>query len=297
MIAIPTPSAEAVVTMHDGASVSLRRYGKPNGPRILFTHGNGLACDLYLPLWSLLIDRFDLFMYDLRNHGRNPVGDFGQHHVPSFVQDMAEVADTITTLYGSKPLIGLFHSLSAAVGLLSQQESSRFAGLVLFDPPICHLGQGDGYLSRVSRDLSDRARQRQSRFSDMGEYAESVRRARAFRLVRPEVPDLFALTTLRPSEGGFELCCPPDFEAKVYEYFFEWTFETYDGISCPVLVIGSDPTVPFSFMPAMDFSSLLQVNYDYIPDSTHFLPLEYPAECIGIMLPFLERSDLLEALG
>ena len=53
--------------------------------------------------------------------------------------------------------------------------------------------------------------------------------------------------------------------------------------------------MPYSFMPAMDFSSLLQVNYDYIPDSTHFLPLENPAEFIGIMLPFLERNSLLES--
>ena len=295
MIALPTPSAETVVTMQDGAPVGLRRYGNPSGPRILFTHGNGLACDLYLPLWSLLTGRFDVLMFDLRNHGWNPLGNLGQHDVPHFVRDLGEVVDTITARYGAKPLIGLFHSLSAVVGLLRQQQSSRFAGLVLFDPPICHLGQGDGYLSRVSQELSDRARQRQSWFPDLDEFAESVRRARVFRLLRPEVPDLFALATLRASGGGFELRCPPDFEAKVYEYFFEWTFDTYQGINCPVQVIGSDPTVPYSFMPAMDFSSLLQVNYDYIPDSTHFLPLEYPAECIGIMLPFLARSGLLES--
>ena len=295
MIALPAPAAEIVLFMQDGAPVSLRRYGNPGGPRILFTHGNGLACDLYWPLWSLLTDRFDLFMYDLRNHGRNPVGHLGRHDVPHFVRDMGEVADTIATRYGPKPLIGMFHSLSAVIALLSQQRSSRFAGLVLFDPPVCHLGQGDGYLSRVSRELSVRAGQRQSRFPGLDEFAESIRRAGVFRLVRPEVPDLFALTTLRPSGDGFELRCPPDFEAKAYEYFFEWTFETYDGINCPVQVIGSDPTVPYSFMPAMDFSSLVQVNYDYIPDSTHFLPLEYPAECIGIMLPFLESNGLLES--
>ena len=295
MIALPTPSAETVVTTRDGAPIGLRRYGNPNGPRILLTHGNGLACDLYLPLWSLLTGRFDLLMYDLRNHGWNPVGNLGQHDVPHFVRDPEEFVDTITARYGPKPLIGLFHSLSAVVGLLSRQRSSGYAGLVLFDPPICHLGQGDGYLSRVSRELSDRARQRQSWYPDLGEYAESVRRARVFRLVRPEVPDLFALTILRPSVGGFELLCPPDFEAKVYEYFFEGTFDTYQGINCPVQVIGSDPTAPYSFLPAMDFSSLLQVNYDYIPDFTHLLPLENPAEFIGIMLPFPERSGLLES--
>ncbi len=65
-------------------------------------------------------------------------------------------------------------------------------------------------------------------------------------------------------------------------------------MNCPVQVIGSDPTIPYSFMPAMDLSSLVQVNYDYIPDSTHFLPVEYPSDCVGRMLPFLERNGLLD---
>ena len=60
--------------MADGASITLRRHGNPTGPRIMFSHGNGLATDLYYPMWRLLMDRFDLVLWDLRNHGWNPVG-------------------------------------------------------------------------------------------------------------------------------------------------------------------------------------------------------------------------------
>ena len=42
---------------------------------MLLTHGNGLAADLYYPFWSLLAERFDLLLYDLRSHGWNSVGD------------------------------------------------------------------------------------------------------------------------------------------------------------------------------------------------------------------------------
>ena len=59
-------------------------------------------------------------------------------------------------------------------------------------------------------------------------------------------------------------------------------------------MIGSDPTTPFSFMAALDLSTMIQINYDFVPESTHFLPLEYPAVCINTMLAFLEGNDLLE---
>ena len=29
---------------------------------MLLTHGNGVAADLYFPFWSLLAERFDLFL-------------------------------------------------------------------------------------------------------------------------------------------------------------------------------------------------------------------------------------------
>ena len=45
-------------------------------------NGNGLAADLYFPFWSLLADRFDLVLYDLRSHGWNPVSDIRVHKVP-----------------------------------------------------------------------------------------------------------------------------------------------------------------------------------------------------------------------
>ncbi len=142
MIAIPAPAAEIVLSMQDGAPVSLRRHGNPSGPRMLLNHGNGLASDLYFPLWSRLIEQFDLFLYDLRNHGRNPVGYLGGHDVPHFVSDLGNVVSAIGARYGRKPLIGLFHSLSAAVALLCQQRASLFAALVLFDPP--HMPPGAG---------------------------------------------------------------------------------------------------------------------------------------------------------
>ena len=37
--------------MLDGGVVTLRRHGNPNGPRLVLSHGNGLAVGLYYPFW------------------------------------------------------------------------------------------------------------------------------------------------------------------------------------------------------------------------------------------------------
>ena len=68
--------------MADGAPITLRRHGNPSGPRRVFSHGNALAADLYYPFWSLLMDRFDIVLYDVRSHGWNPVWGRQTHNFP-----------------------------------------------------------------------------------------------------------------------------------------------------------------------------------------------------------------------
>ena len=39
----------------------------------------------------------------------------------------------------------------------------------------------------------------------------------------------------------------------------------FDALTCPVKVLGSDPTVRNSFMPSMDFAELVALDYDFRP--------------------------------
>ena len=66
---VPTPLETVKVQMADGAPIALRRHGNPSGPRMVFSHGNALAADLYYPFWSLLMERFDIVLYDICSHG------------------------------------------------------------------------------------------------------------------------------------------------------------------------------------------------------------------------------------
>ena len=78
---IPEPTAAFRVYAADGGVIVVRRHGNPDGPRLILSHGNGLAIDAYYPFWSLLANRFDLFIHDIRNHGWNPVGERHMHNI------------------------------------------------------------------------------------------------------------------------------------------------------------------------------------------------------------------------
>ena len=120
---LPTPCRIETLTMADGASIIVRQHGNANVPRFLLSHGNGFASDLYYPFWSLLLDRFDIIVYDVRNHGWNPVGDRRRHNVPTFIQDSQNILESVGRLFGNKPTIGVFHSLSAVVAMLHQRQT------------------------------------------------------------------------------------------------------------------------------------------------------------------------------
>ena len=116
---LPEPTSVHEVRVDSDTTVFLRRHGNPSGPRLVLSHGNGLAIDLYYPYWSLLTDEFDLIVYDLRNHGWNAVTALEDHNVPKLISDHDTILDAIDLEYGEKAQAGVFHSLSALVSLLS----------------------------------------------------------------------------------------------------------------------------------------------------------------------------------
>ena len=291
---VPAPVATAEIRTADGTPITLRRYGNPDGRRIITSHGNGFAIDAYYPFWSLFLDRFDVVVYDCRNHGWNPVGDQRLHNIPTFVHDTTSVVRGSNAHFGNKPALGVFHSLSALTALLqavSERDASGFEAFVLFDPPICPPGGDLADLEGIGLKLAEGARHRRERFEHPDDFAARLRRSHSFERLRPGVADLFAHATLRRTGQGYVLRCPPEYEAQIYEYFWGWTTRVdFDRLPYPVKVVGADPTVPFSFMPSLDLSALVQLDYDFVPETTHLLLLENPEACAALCLEFLAKQ-------
>ena len=296
---IPAPVSMFHVSAADGYALTVRRYGNPDGPRLILTHGNGFAIDAYFPFWSLLAEHCDCFVHDIRNHGWNPVDDDPlRHNIPFFVDDSKRIARDIERRFRMAPTVGVYHSLSTITALHQANAGHTFAALVLFDPPLYPPGGLPVHLQGIGTYMGARSRKRRTRFESVSEFADSLRGNEAFARMSPAGLELFARATLRAvSEGGgFELCCPAHYEAQIFEHMFSWAMTVdFADIRCPVKAIGSDPTVPNSFLPSTDLGVLTGIDYDFVPETSHLLQLEKPEICAGLTMDFLNGRRLAGA--
>lgn len=275
---------------------TVRQHGNPDGPRLVLSHGNGLAIDLYYPFWSLLTDEFDIIVYDLRNHGWNDLTALERHNLPTMVNDHDAIVRAIDENFGEKPKAGVYHSVSSLVTLLSPTMGTGYSALVLFDPPLRKPNITDEQFDAVSMRTAATARRRTANFRLLEKYAEFLPYVPAFQHFVAGTHELMAETTLRKrAEGeGYELRCPPEYEAQIIDYARVFCLAVdFEDLQCPIKVIGADPTLPFSYLPTLDLSDVAIVNYDFLPDATHFLQLEKPAECVAILKEFLATLPVL----
>ena len=290
---IPAPLSTFDVRLDAGTLTTVRQHGNPSGPRIVLSHGSGLAVDLYYPFWSLLAGDFDLMVYDLRNHGWNSVGAQRDHNIPTLIHDHDIILESIDREYGSKPTVGIFHSLTTLITLLS--FSRLYSALVLFDPPLTRPGASQIELHDAAERAAALIRRRGQRFKKREDFVEVLGIFPTFKRAAPGVHELMARTTLRQSASGegYELRCPREYEAQLVDYgrsFFPLL--DLELVACPTKIIGADPTLPHAYLPALDQQLASAMDYDFIPEATHFLQLEKPAECAAVTREFLKRQGL-----
>ena len=293
---VPEPLSTLDVRVDEHTVITVRRHGNPDGPRLVLSHGNGLAVDLYYPFWSLLMEEFDLLVYDLRNHGWNEVGPPDHHNVPTIARDQDAILEVIDAHYGTKPMVGVFHSVSAMTTLLSPSNCSAFSALFLFDPPLRRPGVSHEEFDEASIKTAAMARRRGDRFRSKEAFVELLGFSPNFRNTVPGVLQLMADTTLRESAGGegYELICPKDYEAQMIEYARIFAvLVDFAGIACPVKVYGADPTLPYAYLPTLDLGDIREVDYDFLPDASHFLQLEHPDICAAALREFLASEGCL----
>ena len=296
---IPEPLSSHRVRVDEDTVIVLRQHGNPQGPRLLLSHGNGLAIDLYYPFWSLLAGDFDLVVYDLRNHGWNEVGAIEGHSVQAFAQDHDRIAEAVDSLYGRKPTVGVFHSISALAGLHLPSMGSSYSALVLFTPPLCNRGHSYREFEVLCRRTGDMLRNRTVRFQTREELSDLHTYLPYFQRAVPGVLELVARTTLREVEAGpgYELRCPREYEAQIWhEASVPAVSVDFGSLRCPTKIIGSDPALDPD-RPRFDFTDAdaADVDHELLPGTSHFLQLEKPQECAAAMLRFLERLGIIES--
>lgn len=296
---IPTPHEVLEVPTPPGAPTLLRRHGNPQGERLLFCHGTGLAIDAYYPFWSQFEADHDLFIYDLRNHGWNEVSSPTNHNMPTFARDLDNILGTMAMRFGDKPVIGIFHSLSAFVALLTCSDFIRsalrlkypgFFGLVLFDPPVHKPGTSFEQFDRGVELLAHKILQRPECYDSEEQLVRQFESMPTHANLVPGARELLAHTTLKfvPEETVFRLRCPRICEARIASFIRTLCLETdWASLPCPVKVIGADPLARYSYLPTLDLADMLHMDYDFVPETTHLLQIEKPRECAVIARAFM----------
>jgi len=301
-LTVPEPSRIFDLEMEDGAVIRLRRHGNPDGPRLVMAHGNGFAIDAYVPFWGLLADRFDLVIYDQRNHGWNPRhGDVSHHDVPYFVSDMETVIHGVRAELGEATTVGVFHSISAITAIRHALEGgTRWDALALFDPPL--IPSPDHELYEVAHGfeigLAKWSAGRPDRFPSPEALAAGFEKSYSLRRWVEGEPALMARAILREdmAAGDWMLCCPREGESQVYATNAAMDLCPRLGeLKGPINFICSDPEEEDALAPGLINRAMhAQWGHAYqaIPGTSHLLQVERPKECAAALAAFLEEIGI-----
>ena len=295
-IDIPRPDECIDVVAGDGAIIRLRQYARPNAMRLFLSNGNGFAIDGYYPFWGPLAERFELIVFDMRNHGQNPLAISGRdgHTYAQMALDLERVVRGVSDRFGRRRSIGVFHSMSARTAMKHAVEIGfPWDALILFDPPnVPPRGHAWHHAMDVfEHRLADWAMQRPEVFKDPSELARQYAETRAHSTWVPGAHDLMARAVLREEDGGYVLACPRELEASIYLQAMTLNLwpraQAYGG---PVKLIAADPDAKGAPAPAFANRALAEEGgyaYEAIPGTGHLLQIQQPEECRRAMLTFL----------
>jgi pimeloyl-ACP methyl ester carboxylesterase len=298
---LPAPSAIFDVDLDDGAKIRMRRHGNPKGVRILLSHGNGFAADAYFPYWRHFLDKFDLVIFDFRNHGQNIPVEPSNHTYPQLTRDLERAIQEVRSRLGQKQTIGIFHSMSARTAMKHAIEVAwRWDALLLFDPPdVPPVGHPQYASMEVFENrLTEFANKRRRTFASIEELTQEYLQSRATRNWVPGEHELMARSVLRknPAAEGYVLVCEPENEASIYQQAMTlnlWPMATEFG--GPVKLIGADPTAkgaPASAAANQALGTEGDYDYAYVEGTGHLLQIERPEECFRITMDFLAKHGL-----
>lgn len=299
---LPEPRRILPVELNDREHITVRCHGNPDGPRIFLSHGNGMAADLYYPFWRHFLADCEVLAYDVRNHGWNRSGNPRHHVMANFVFDTECVHEAVEQALGAKPALGMFHSLSSIIAMShALRVPSRWAGLVLFEPPILPPPVHPlADVFRASQEaLGRRTEERQDRYESYAEFEAVLRGSSTFKSLDPECFPLYAAATFGPSsEGdGVVLRCPRDLEARIYVDNADSTLVlALAGLPFPLKILAGDPGGPDGPMPSRICASVFPaygVEHAWVPGTSHFLQLERPVECARRAREFFVSRGLM----
>ena len=249
-------------------------------PTLLMVHATGF----HGRVWDSVIHRLPgrhVIAAEQRGHGRSEVADFDTWD--AFGQDLSALAVHL----GLQGAVGIGHSMGA-YGLLraAALQPGRFCQLILIDPVI--LAPEHSQAQRPAQIELHPAAQRKNHFESAQAMFERFAGRPPYAVFDRHALRDYCEHGLKPADHGpgYQLACPPAFEAKVYPLarYNPAIHDDIRALNIPVLVLRArpqDPAIkPWDSLGTPTWPGLaaaLRHGRDLqLMDKTHMLPMEDP---------------------
>lgn len=257
-------------------------------PSLLFVHATGFHGRLWDRIASAFPDLHSICI-DQRGHGRS--SSVAVDHWRTFGDDLSQVIQAL----GLQSLIGIGHSMGGHALTAAAAERDVFKSLLLLDPTIAapeDYAGGQAYPAQFTD--GHPAARRRSRFASPEEMRNRLVGKGSFGKFAPEILDDYCRHGLaRQDDFSFELCCRPEVEAAIYVSARSngAILDAVASIDVPVTVVRAEEppakrdVTNFAYSPtwpvlASRFANGRDV---YWPESTHFIPMQFPERVIDLI--------------
>jgi pimeloyl-ACP methyl ester carboxylesterase len=254
---------------------ALLGFGLVMPTTVAFAHATGFCGGVWRPVVASLPKGFESLVWDFPCHGSAPKLEH-----PIDWWDMGTY--TLAQVAGRPSLIGVGHSMGGAALFMAELKApGTFAALLLIEPIVFPppFQRHDGPLSTLALKRKNRF---ESRTAAISNFADKLPFSAWNRLAF----DGYIECGLIETPEGVELACSPLDEAEIYRAATEHgVWDLLGQVNPPVRILAG----AFSDTHTSDFvrhlaSQIPNCEYEIVPDTGHFLPMETPeivAERIG----------------
>lgn len=271
-------TAMTLVPTGSGRKLLLRTMG--NGPRLIFAHGTGLACDGFGPFLMALSVQFEVILCDLPGHGIN--WDWPEIGLAEVGDVLAEVVTAVD------PVAGIFHSMSGVLAIRAAlRQTFPLKAMIAYEPPLARDG-ADAHMAMADRQaMAARALRRQRRFTDPSVLAHRWAKQG---LGGPQA-GLLADSLLRRDGDDWVLRCSPKQESRIFgenESFDIWSAAR--DIDFPLAIMAGRRLDGKDYVARVAPDLAAAGGYDFLQFEGlgHLGLIEAPDRCATIALAWLQ---------
>lgn len=276
------------LTLRYARWLGVDRNGGGSKPALLLSHATGFCAMVWRVVAESLVDRYDVYAFDRRGHGRSSKPEPASSSPSGYSLDFY-AADTMAALDELKlrEVYAVGHSGGATELLIAAaRRPDAIRRVVAIEPIVAPPAEEAANSTNV---MAERAGRRRDRFASRETVVEAFGQRPPFDSWRPQAFDDYVDYGFAPhAEGGLALCCPPHVEAAQFASGGEFPVQTVlDKVSVPVLVLSGETSGPqFEMMATLAAQGVADGRRETVAGTSHFVPMEQPEAVVQRVLEF-----------